>query len=259
MDNLKALFLKRINLTLDEREPITFEHLERILEQTALTLPFENLCVIEQRTKPICRESLVEKVLVNQEGGLCYELNSLLYYFLLEAGFAVRMTRGAVFDAKAGAFYNTGRTHVAILLDHQEKTYLLDTGFGGNLPLKPLPLSGEPVNSRTGEFRVTKKQTEYGDALFEMKLAHKDADWRIGYAFDSIVPVQVPTELTDIQSIISDHPESSFNKHPLLTRLTASGSVTLTDTSLTRWADGRMTKQALDESGYHHYLRQYFT
>lgn len=183
MEDMKARFLKRIGLTLDEHEPIAFEHVDRILEQATLTLPFENLCVVEQRTKPISRESLIEKVLVQKEGGLCYELNPTLYYFLLDAGFDVKLTRGAVFDTAAGAFTTTGRTHVAILLHHEGQTYLIDTGFGGNLPLKPVPL---------------------------------------------------------------------------LTKLTADGSVTLTDSSFTQWIGAEMTKEPVDKASYQHYLTKYF-
>lgn len=50
-----------------------------------------------------------------------------------------------------------GRTHVTILLKHEGQIYLIDTGFGGNLPLKPVPLNGETVISQNGEFRIKKK------------------------------------------------------------------------------------------------------
>jgi arylamine N-acetyltransferase len=39
------------------------------------------------------------------------------------------------------------RTHVASLLQYDGQMYLVDTGFGGNLPLKPVPLNGETTSS----------------------------------------------------------------------------------------------------------------
>jgi N-hydroxyarylamine O-acetyltransferase len=44
MNELNGLFRKRVGLP--ENEKITFETLELILEKTAATFPFENLCII---------------------------------------------------------------------------------------------------------------------------------------------------------------------------------------------------------------------
>ena len=63
--------------------------------------------------------------------------------------------------------------------------FLVDTGFGGNLPLKPIPLNGEIVSSDNGEFRVKQENSVHGDYIFFMKLKYKDDDWKMGYAFKS--------------------------------------------------------------------------
>ncbi len=54
-----------------------------------------------KKSSDITKQNLMNKILVRNESGLCYELNSFLYYFLV------------------------------------------DNGFGGNLPLRPLPPIGE--------------------------------------------------------------------------------------------------------------------
>ncbi|GAA3332445.1 hypothetical protein GCM10020331_092600 [Ectobacillus funiculus] len=52
-----------------------------------------------------------------------------------------------------------------------------------------------------------------------MKLKHKQDDWKLGYVFfDSTVVVKDLSELNEVQRIISEHPESRFNKKPLVTR-----------------------------------------
>lgn len=248
---ISKLFHERIGYAGAER--IRFDQLEQVLTRTALSIPFENLCIVENRSEPISRDSLVRKIVQRGEGGLCYELNPLLYFYLLEQGFAVRMVRGAVYNAGAGHFSPTGRTHVAILLDHEGQAYLVDTGFGTNLPLKPVPLTGEAVHALTGQFRVVQRSTEYGDFVFEMKLKHKDDDWQIGYAFDSRKPLDGLSELEEVRAIIVDHPDSSFNKHRLITQLTERGSVTLTDNSLTRWEDGEQHKDSVDKEAFARY------
>lgn len=255
MSELNALFRQRIGIA--EYEKITFETLGRVLETTARSIPFENLCIIEKKTRDITKEHLINKILVNKEGGLCYELNSILYFFLLENGFQAALARGVVY--KAGEGYTAiGRTHLTILLTHEEQTYVIDTGFGGNLPLVPVPITGETVASANGEFRIKKAQSAHGDYALEMKLKHKDTDWRIGYAFDSVQTLTDVTECNEIQSIIANHEASPFNKNPLLTKLTKGGNVTVTNTSFTQWTDGIMTKESIDEERFKELVQQHF-
>lgn len=256
MSQLNTLFRKRINIP--EDEPITFDSLESILEKTAHSIPFENLCILANKTKPITQENLFNKILVHQEGGLCYELNSILYLFLIENGFDAVLARGVVYNGAIQDYLPIGRTHVTILVTHNDQTYVIDTGFGANLPLKPVPLSGETVISSNGEFRIKKAANRHGDYVLELKLKHKDTDWRIGYCFDSTKPITDVSELDEVQTIIVEHEESPFNKNRLVTRLTADGNVTLTDTSFTQWADGNVTKEEIDFERYKNLLKQHF-
>lgn len=256
MSELNHLFRQRIGMP--ENEEITFSALDPVLELTAKSIPFENFCIIEHRASVIAKDNLVRKLLVNKEGGLCYELNALLFFFLIDNGFHAVLTRGVVYNNETQAYLTIGRTHATILLAHEDQTVLVDTGFGGNLPLTPVPLTGETVTSRNGAFRARKAHSEHGDYVLEMKLKHKDNDWRIGYAFDSRKHVTDVAELTEIQTIIAEHPDSPFNKSPLITRRTDQGSVTLTGTSLTQWIDGAVTKEKIDSGRFKQLLKEHF-
>jgi len=256
MCELNSLFRKRISVSLNKM--ITFEKLDYILEQTAKNIPFENLCIMGNKISDINKENLINKILVNKEGGLCYELNSIFYFFLIENGFDASLVRGVIYDNTNQAYSTIGRTHVAILVTHKKQTYLIDTGFGGNLPLKPVPITGEPVTSNNGEFRVNKGDSEFGDYVLEMKLKHKDMNWKIGYAFDSKKLINDVSEFNEIQTIIAKHQESPFNKKPLITRLTSTGNLTLTDTSFTQWIDGIDTKQEIDHAKFKELLKKHF-
>ena len=251
-----TLFRQRIGIPKDEE--ITFNNLDYILKKTATTIPFENLGVIRTQSTEINKENMLDKVLLRNEGGLCYELNTTLYFFLVENGFNVNLIRGVVYNDTVQEWGTIGRTHVAILLIHDEETYLVDTGFGSNLPLKPVPLTGEMVSSNNGEFLVKKENSDFGDYILKVKLKHKDLDWRIGYAFDSKQPVSDVSELNEVQKIIKEHPKSLFNKHPLITKITTTGSVTLTDTSFTQWIDGEMIKEKIDIEKFNQLLSHYF-
>jgi len=255
MANVNILFRNRLDIPLERK--ITFENLHEVLERTAKMIPFENMRIMAEKTTEITKEYLINKLLVQKEGGLCYELNSILNLFLIENNFNAVMVRGIVYDHMNQQWNKVGQTHVTNLIYHNGQSYLVDTGFGGNLPLKPVPLNGEAVVSENGEFRVERMESEQGDYLFYMKLKYKDSDWKIGYAFDSKNTVSFAT-LNEVQKKIVEHPESPFNKKPLLTRITDKGNVILSENSFIEWADGEMKKQEIDENQFQELKKAYF-
>lgn len=256
LSQLNTLFRKRIDM--NENSNISFEDLEDILMKTAYSIPFENICIINNNTSEITKDSLIQKILLNNEGGLCYELNTILYLFLLENGFNVNLVSGVVYDPINSVYQSMGRTHVTILLSHEDQTYLIDTGFGANLPIKPVPLNGEMVISNNGEFRIKKENSAFGDYILEMKLKHKDPDWRIGYAFDSKRLINDMSDINEIQTIIKNHEKSPFNKKPLITKLTKEGNVTLTNNSFTQWKNGSVLKEEIENEKFEELLNKIF-
>jgi len=256
LSQLNTLFRKRIGFT--ESNNISFSDLEHILMETAFNIPFENICIINKNTNEITKESLIQKILLENEGGLCYELNAIMYLFLIENGFNASLVSGVVYDSINSEYQNIGRTHVTILLSHEGRMYLIDTGFGANLPLKPVPLNGEVVISQNGEFRIKKENTAFGNYILELKLKHKDHDWRIGYAFDSERTINDLSDLNEIQTIITEHEKSPFNKNPLITKLTNEGNVTLTNNSFTQWKNGSVLKEEIENEKFKELMKRIF-
>ena len=234
--------------------------LAELLRALALALPFDNRALLSGEAEPLVREHVTERLLSGGQGGLCYELNPLLYWLLADRGLAVCLVRGTVYDAERGDWGRTHRTHVAVLLEHGGERWLLDTGFGTHLPLRPVPLSGAPVQSSTGRFRVRAQATPHGDQVLDLWLHHRDAAWRPGYAFDSRRPVvDLTAELTEIFQTIRHSPHSPFNQGPLISRLTEDGPLTLTASSLTRWRGRRVeTTPVTSESQYRELARTLF-
>lgn len=66
-----------------------------------------------------------------------------------------------------------------------------------------------------------KAKYRFGDHFLELKLRHKDPDWRNGCEFDSREPVENISDLSEMKKIITTHPQSPFNKKPSLTRVTS--------------------------------------
>jgi N-hydroxyarylamine O-acetyltransferase len=248
MQELNESFRQRIGFP--HKETITLQNLELVLEKMAKTVPFENTAIIEGRTGEISSDYLQDKIIERREGGLCYDLNSLLYLFLRENGLEVSIIKGITFDPANQTWSKTGATHATILLEVNGRLYVVDSGFGANLPLKPVPLDGELIRSDNGEFKIEPKETEHGDYVLYVKLKDKDEEWRLGYAFNSTKVYHDVKELNEMQRIIVEHPESRFNKSPLLSLLTDKGSIVLTNNSFTEWSDGTKQKQDIEFKDY---------
>ena len=91
----------------------------------AQTVPFENLNILENNFTEISKENLKEKILVNNRGGLCYELNPTMYYFLKDAGFDVYLVSGTVYNA-ANSIWAVDSGHIATVLKHHNELYLIE-------------------------------------------------------------------------------------------------------------------------------------
>lgn len=256
MTNLNQLF--RVRIGFPDKEDITFDKLDLVLEKTAKTIPFENLCIIKKNFKEITKDQVINKILKRNEGGLCYELNTILYYFLKENGFNVELFRAIVYNVESRSWSKTGRTHVFNLLMHNGQQYVVDTGFGTNLALKPVPLNGNIASSSNGDFRVRKDASEHGDFLFQMKLKHRDEDWVNGYIFDSTRPLKDVTELNEVQQLIAESPFSAFNKGALVTKLTDNGNIILTGKNLTQRVNGKEIKEEIDHVKFIEHANKHF-
>ncbi|WP_459500235.1 arylamine N-acetyltransferase family protein [Bacillus sp. C1] len=251
MTELQKQFFSRLNI--QERESISFEDLNEILHAMAQAVPFENLDIIQGTVKEISKEHLQEKILAHNRGGLCYELNPTMYYFLKDCGFNVHLISGTVYNTPS-ATWAVDSGHVATVLKHNDELYLIEVGFGSYLPLAPVPFSGETVHSVTGDYRIRKATTAKGNYMLEMKKNPEFLDvasseeWGLGYAF--YIEEIDERKLNEAQKIIVEHEESPFNKVPLIVKLTSDGHASLTKDSFTVTKQGKKRKEEISKEQY---------
>ncbi|WP_411859769.1 arylamine N-acetyltransferase, partial [Bacillus thuringiensis] len=115
LTELQKNFFSRLQIP--PKEEVRFENLHEILQQMAYVIPYENLDVMDKNIRRITRMNVQEKLLLNQRGGLCYELNTLLYYFLHDCGFDVYRISGTVYDL-GGDKWKPDDGHVIIILNY---------------------------------------------------------------------------------------------------------------------------------------------
>ncbi|WP_242263787.1 arylamine N-acetyltransferase [Bacillus cereus group sp. BfR-BA-01400] len=251
MTSLQDQLFTRLNLK--KRNDVTFEELPTILFSFAHTIPFENLDVIARNTNQISLENLRKKILTSSRGGLCYELNTLFYYFLRDCGYDVQLALGTVYknDINAWALEDG---HITIILTYDNVQYLIDIGIASLVPLVPVPFTGESVSSKNGSYRVRRKDTNKGNYVLERIDAA--GEWKVCHAFYKHIIDEIV--VNDVQRRVIEDEKSIFNKGPIAVKLTNSGHISLTNTSLTEIIHGEKTKREIIEDQYKEFLYTLF-
>ncbi|MCU5406748.1 arylamine N-acetyltransferase [Bacillus cereus] len=259
----KKFFLK---LKIPPKENVKFEDLHTILLQMGHVLPYENIDIMEGNMQEFSRENIEEKLLLKNRGGLCYEINSLLYYFLSDCGFNVYRVAGTLYDPKIRN-WNPDDGHALLVLQHKNENYIIDAGFASYLPLHPVPFHGGSVTSVTGEYRVRKQATAKGTHVLEMKKGKNGETshflgsdltdtWSTGYAF--YLNVINEKKVNAIQDMVIEHPESPVNKGTIICKLIEQGHIALTKRTFTETRQGKKLKIEITEKQYHQILRDKF-
>ncbi|MEF7559606.1 arylamine N-acetyltransferase family protein [Bacillus thuringiensis] len=251
MTSLQDQLFTRLNLK--KRNKVTFEELPTILFSFAHTIPFENLDVIASNTNTITMENLQNKILSRSRGGLCYELNTLFYYFLKDCGYDVQLALGTVYknDINAWALENG---HITIILNYDKVRYVIDVGIASLVPLVPVPFTGESVSSKNGTYRVRQKDTSKGNYVLERK--DTNDEWKVCHTFYNRMIDEIV--VNDVQKRVIEDEKSIFNKGPIAVKLMDSGHVSLTNTSLTEMIHSEKAKREITEDQYKELLYTLF-
>ncbi|CDQ40799.1 MULTISPECIES: arylamine N-acetyltransferase family protein [Virgibacillus] len=225
----------------EQSNRIDFNNISTLMHQFARHIPFENIDVINKRALTINRTNLQQKIINQQRGGLCYELNPFFYYLLKELGFDVQMITATITVPKNGI----KGTHIANLLSINQRKYIVDVGFGSHLALQPIPLSGEIIHATTGDFQITQKHTDRGD--YQLVKYQNDLI-QAGYAFFTNAVDE--NDVNQVRETITSHPNSPFNHSVLLSKLTEEGHITLTKDTFTEIKNGKKNKLKLDTHSF---------
>ncbi|GIN95629.1 putative acetyltransferase YvcN [Siminovitchia terrae] len=198
--------------------------IKQVQEFLADRFVFENLDVLLKVEDSITPEFIEEKMLLKRRGGLCYELNALQHLLLKELGLDVHLVSATVATETGWA---TDRTHVMSLFRKEGKLYLIDSGFGSDLPLQPVELDGPPVTSPAGNFRLQTCETEKGSIVLQ---SETNSGWNTRYAF---FPEKAEwDDLNRIKKEIHTSSKSSFNRELLIAQLLPEATLSVNEERL---------------------------
>ncbi len=127
-------YLKRINYTGSTKA--TKETLFALHEAHLKTIAYENLDIHMGKPLSLDIMSIYKKIVKQQRGGWCFEMNSLFAWALKKMRFNVSLLAGAVNHKERGDTANFGHL---LLLVKLESYYIADVGFGDGF-LLPLEL-----------------------------------------------------------------------------------------------------------------------
>ena len=239
-------YLKRIKLA-KTPEP-TLEFVAEMMQQHTFTIPFENLDVQAGNIVSLVPEEIVDKIVHQNRGGYCYEVNGILAMALQKLGISCYFT--AAHSMTYGV--RRPRTHLVIIAKIEGKTYLLDTGFGSNGIRLPMDLSqtNQEIMQDGQAYKLEKKGSD-----FNLYTLVQEA-WLPQYSFKKQAYEYIEFSLANYYN--STHPNSIFVKAPLIVLFTPEGKKVLTGNVIKHYVNGEMTEKVFNTTEYAGILKEEF-
>lgn len=212
------------------------EQLTELVRCHLEAVPFECLDnYYERKDVSLKIEDLYEKIVTRRRGGICFELNGLLYALLKEIGYDCYPV-----GVRVQWLWKEVRpiSHEGVLVRLDGKTYYCDVGFGGPGPKGVLCLDERSpqqvdrenflVEKEGLEFRILRKH----EGAWERVLVFSDCPWN-------------PVDFRAICYYYATHEESRFVAHRIVNLCLPDGSLALTDDTFTERRNGEVIQTVL--------------
>ena len=224
---------------------LTYDFLCQLTEAHVKHIPFENLAQHGGRGGLQTlnnMDEIVDKVLVRQRGGFCFELNGMLCEFLKIIGFEVTIVPAIVYQPEIE--FNRPKTHIFLMVanpndnDASTKHYFVDVAFG-EPAIHPLryemdteQLTAEGMLSRFRTIPSAEDSDDDGKQKIILEW-YKDGEWKPRlqwFAEDAETNPSDSPVLSDYEATLKDlvqAPESAFSKKIIVCQLTRTQKKTL--------------------------------
>ncbi|MCD8915238.1 arylamine N-acetyltransferase [Staphylococcus simulans] len=240
-----------LGIDTDDHKSADLEALNHYIRQYMLKVPFENINVQNGWPLALTDEAMMQKVVDEQRGGFCYEMNYFFKHYLEYKGFEVDAMSATVMSPNGWAREGS---HMSLKVTIDDKAYVADIGFG-DMPKFALPMDcpSEGLSDVTGSYRVHGLNEEYYDIE---KWSDAQQAWQISYRV-----LNEPKTLEAFEDGIAYNqysPDSIFVQGLLITKATETGRNTLTHNHLTLLSNGDKSVQTTTKENYQDCLETYF-
>lgn len=191
------------------------DFLNLLMKHQLCKVPWENLTQHYSWHKVVnVKPQHLFRKIVHQHGrgGYCMEANSFFHTVLLSLGFDVYMCGCRIYSPAKQAY--GGWTHVVNIVTIAGVKYLLDGGFGGSGPSKPVPLHHQEITHQiapaqmrlcfeslrqnlNSSYKVWVVQIRYDEA--------EDSNWTPIYSFPDFEFLPEDVEAMNLQPWLSPH------------------------------------------------------
>lgn len=241
-------YLQRIHCQ-RERVP-NLRFLKTLHKAHLLHIPFENLDIHLGNQILLDVNRIYKKVILNNRGGFCYELNGLFYQLLSRLGFTCHLISSQIYNE---GVLGLPFEHAAILVHFEDQTYLVDVGFG-DLFLAPKLLQPGLVQM---DYNRYFKFDKTADDEYILCLSENSIDFEPKYIFTTQERQFI--EFIDMCDYHQTNEKSHFRKKKIITKATSNGRITLTDSKLTTTIAGKKEEQnILNMDEFRVRLKEYF-
>ncbi|WP_440054842.1 arylamine N-acetyltransferase family protein [Pseudoalteromonas sp. T1lg65] len=200
---------------------------------------FSSINAMQAEQLSLEQDALFKRVIVDKQGGYCFEHNKIAYLALQQLGFNVRPVLARV--TLNGTMTNP-RTHRMTLLTLEDRQYLVDVGFGVKSPRIPLDIDLSCASEGSNSYRIEREQDI-------VKIILQEANE---------TPVQLyQVELSEIfegdcevaHFYSHQHPEASFVNNLVVSRIDAQQRFLLRNQKYFVWDEskGTCTEQAITD------------
>jgi len=218
-----------------------------------LTVPFENLDIGLKRTIKIDEASIWDKLINQNRGGFCYELNGLFAWLLKQIGFEVTYLNARVFNSTGELGINFDHLALLVQIPNQTNQWLVDVGVGDSFN-EPLTLDNR--EEQVQGLRAYK--LEQKDNGFIVWQKNYDRSWKRQYFFD-LTPHRFPDEYQAACLYHQTSPETPFTRKNVISRATEDGRVSLEDHQLIVTRNGQQEFFPIEnEETFHLLLSNHF-
>ncbi|QAY79735.1 arylamine N-acetyltransferase [Sphingosinicella sp. BN140058] len=221
----------------------TLETLRALQAHHIASIPFEAIDVLLDRGIDIAPAAVDAKLIGGRRGGYCFEQNDLFRRVLQAFGFEVEGLIARVRWQLPPGDPPRPLTHMALRVTIEGIPWLVDVGFGGNVPPAPLRMDVMgPQETAHGPFRLF----AFGPAL--LLQAHLGTRWESLYELQPIPAASADYEVGNW--FTSAHPSSHFRHRLIAAKTTPEARFTLLDGRLTIRRPGDAAEQIqLDTDG----------
>ena len=224
-------YLKRIGL--DGEEPsLSYDFLCKLQYAHVTHVPYENLDIVDGIPLSLEHSDIYEKVVTQNRGGYCFELNCIFSALLSKLGFKTRDFLGRFLRGETSI---PVRRHRIIAVDLGENTYICDVGMGQSAPRYPLLLKEGIPQEQFGETYRFERDELHGWILYDL---HR-GEWRKFYSFTEERQLDIDFILPSFYC--EKHDASPFNKGVMVAIKTKNGRKAINGKDFKIFEDGDLT------------------